>query len=218
MSSRWPRLAPKVSAVVRVATAIVAATTVVRSGTAVLPRPPSRAWRAPMVSGSGDLASPRTARRAATALRRAGVGGSWYGSSATSPPRRPPGPRGTRRAAPTPSTATFTSSPGDGSATRARPIGQSGDSATATANATIVATAAIDAVRTRPVRKRSLRVMPSARSTGWSIDSTNACRESAWIAIISVANAMRPASNQSTTAARCSVRFTFAAWSSWVTP
>ena len=46
MSSRWSRLEPKVSAVVRVATANTAAITVVRTGTAVRPRPPSSAWRA----------------------------------------------------------------------------------------------------------------------------------------------------------------------------
>ncbi len=67
---------------------------------------------------------------------------------------------------PMPMTATFTSRPGDGSATRARPIGHRGESAIATTTATTVASSAITVVRTRPVAKRSPRVMPSARSTG----------------------------------------------------
>ena len=65
-------------------------------------------------------------------------------------------------------------------------------------------------VRTMPVPKRSSRVMPSARSTGWSDDSKNAWRDRAWVDTRSAASAINPASSHSTTAARCSVRLTLA--------
>ena len=178
MSSRWPRLEPKVSAVVRAATASAAAMTVVRSGTAVRPRPPSSAWRVPRTSGSGrrrpaqqsgdgggrvvcaDVVAPhgRVHRQAVTAP--ASSDAEEHGEHADADHRDvhlQPGRRlGDPRQADRPQR-------------RERDRDHHG--------ATTVASSAIDGVRTRPVAKRSRRVMPSARSTGWSVDSKNAWRE-----------------------------------------
>ena len=146
MPRRWSRLEPKVSAVVRVATASAAAITVVRTGTAVRPRPPSSAWRVPSDHGERAQGAAEEAGHERWTGRRArgGVAATTVGSSATwSAAPVSSTPRNTA-SMPMPITATFTSTPGDGSATRARPIGHSGESAIATTSATTVASSAID--------------------------------------------------------------------------
>ena len=71
-----------------------------------------------------------------------------------------------RAAIPTPITIGSMRTPGDGSTSRARPIGVSGLATMATTVAAATATTAINAARTMPMVVSSLRVMPSARRTG----------------------------------------------------
>ena len=120
------------------ATATIVPASALRTGTAVRPRPGSNAIRTPMLPGT-DPASPsadpsrdgragRPARpppsgpRARPAARHAAGTSTASGSTAMT-------------ARPTPSTARLTSTPGAGSASRAGPIGISGEAAMATATA-----------------------------------------------------------------------------------
>ena len=110
---------------------------------------------------------------------------------------------------PMPMTATFTSMPGDGSATRARPIGHSGESAIGDHDARRSSPAARSRScargRWRSARGGSCRAhaAPGDRSTRRTPGATAPGSTPA-----SAASAISPASSHSTTAARCRVRLT----------
>ena len=133
-----------------VAIASAAPTMVVRTGTAVRPRPGSRAIRTPVPATSDD---PDTRSHPAN---REGRDASWsacpirtgrlyhHADAAAS--------ASTTAATamnPTPSTSPSTERPGLGSAVRAAPMGMSGDAATATTTASAAAPSATKAPRSR---------------------------------------------------------------------
>ena len=152
------RLAPKTSAATTAATATAVPVSALRTGTALRPRPGSKAIRAPIAAVG---APPRPASAAASRDRAAGSG--------CPEPRLPPAPAACQAAgamtstgrramatSPRPRTPRFTCTPGSGSASRAGPIGINADAATAITTATQA-----PAVHTTPAR---------------SIASQNSCR------------------------------------------
>ena len=150
-----------------------------RTGTAVRPRPGSRANRAPVaaVTGTPAPASHATtpdgrpavlARAAAAALPADPACHAAHAARATS--------SAAIAAAPRPSTATSALTPGPGSARRAGPIGVSGDAATATATAMTAAAAAAAPTSTSPAAVSWARVMPSAASVALSDEAASSRR------------------------------------------
>ena len=111
--------------------------------------------------------------------------------------------------------ARLTSTPGCGSASRAGPIGISGDAAMATATAMTPPARVTTARRARDSATRLPRVAPIARSTGNSAESRASCRLSSWPM---TASAIRPASAANAASAiacgrmACWVAVTWSAW------
>ena len=131
MVVRWARLLPKTAVAHSAATPATEPISAVPTGTARVPRPRSRACRMPMTAPGGApaaAAAPATAdgrvagaRSAAARTRAARSAGSTPSTSTTA----------TVASAPRPSTGASKASPGAGSASRASPIGASGDSSMA---------------------------------------------------------------------------------------
>ena len=94
-------------------------------------------------------------------------------------------------AKPMASTATSACTPGSGSASRAAPIGISGEAATATATARIAPATVTRASRAADRASRLRRVMPNARRIGNSAESSASWRASSWP---STASEITPAS------------------------
>ena len=136
------RFAPNVTAATTAVTASTVPTIALRTGTAVRPRPGSSAMRTPVATVGG-----RPARVAASPSRE---GVSLPAAMVSAPRRRDAAchagsaarksRRTTMTANPTPSRATFTWNPGWGSASRAGPMGISGEATAATTNASIAPT------------------------------------------------------------------------------
>src|SRR5215217_6939566 len=141
------------------ATPSAVARMVVRTGTAVAPRPGSRASRTPAVAGEGA-----PDRRSAVPIRD---GRAWAGRRAEraahhagrAPARAT---RATVATAPAPSTARLAVTPRWSSAFRATPTGARGESATATATATTAAPVATASALATPSARRWPRVTPRA--------------------------------------------------------
>ena len=190
-----------------------------RTGTAVRPRPGSNAIATP----TPPVTEP--ARVSAPPIRdRCPV----WGGSAT--PSGPPAALAARQAAPASSAsgssaitakpgarmARFTSTPGSGSASRAGPIGISGDAAMATATAMTPPARVTMASLASDSATRLARVAPIARSTGNSAESRASCRLSSWPM---TASAMRPASAANAARAIASGRmacWVAATWAAWL--
>ena len=175
------RLAPKTAAAASAATAMTLPASALRTGTAVLPWPGSNAIATPAppvtdpawvsAAASRDGRACRAAAGSATprgpcacrAARQAGGTSTARGSSAMA-------------ATPAPRIARFTSTPGSGSASRAGPIGMSGDAAIAMATAMIAPVTVTTASRVSERPISASRRTPSARRMGNSAASSASCR------------------------------------------
>ena len=208
--TRPSRLAPNTAAATTAATATTVPASALRTGTAVRPRPGSSAIRTPIPPVSDPaMPSAEPSREARTGL----------GGSAT-PRGLAPGPAASQMdgstssigsstvtARPAPSTARLTSMPGLGSASRAGPIGISGEAAMA-----IPVPSRPPARVTRPTQSSDAaasvpRLAPSARRIGYSAASMLTWRLSSWARMTSAMSAASPAKMVSATAsgrmARC---------------
>ena len=175
MSQAWPyrlgvptrrsRFAPNVPAPATAATATARPSRALRTGTLARPVPGSSANRTPVTAASGAPA--HDSRSASRGRRRDG--------SATSAAGRAPACRHavtatraasstTIAAAPAASTPAFTLMPGSGSASRAGPIGVSGDTAMAIATAPRAPATVAAAVSAMLAANSWRRVMPRAAS------------------------------------------------------
>ena len=150
VATRRSALAVTVSAAATAATPTIAASIVVRTGTAERPRPGSSAIRTPATPGADrparasastageDRGCPASAR--AREARHAGPSAASSTSAAVAAPPRP-------------TTSQSTARPGSGSAARAAPIGASGERATAMAMASAPAASPMGAMRASAERQ-----------------------------------------------------------------
>ena len=188
-----------------------------RTGTAVLPWPGSNAiatpappvtdpaWVSAAASRDGrdcravGSATPRgpCAWRAA---RHAGGVSTARGSSAMA-------------ANPAPRMARLTSTPGCGSASRAGPIGISGDAAMATATATMAPVTVTIPSRASDRVTSAARFTPSARRMGNSAASSASWRLSSWPMTASAISPASPAKTASATASGLMARSVALTWS-----
>ena len=155
-----------------VVTPRVTAARLLRTASALRPRPGSNAMRTPTPTGNGALASalarPQNERRSGTASDSTAVPAARHAGHAASTT--------TSAATPTaPTTRTNRSrwNPGSGSAVRATPVGKNVDAAAAVTTATIPPPTPITAARPRPSANRPRRRMPNAASTRASLCSVN---------------------------------------------
>ena len=189
-----------------------------RTGTAVRPRPGSKASRTPTVPGTDPVLlstrGSRDGRPAATGLgdaeRPGGLGGGPPAAGLSTRQRQQ-----RDRGHPGPEDGQVDLDAWRGSTARAGPIGISGEAATAMTTASSAPVTVTTASRARDSVTRVARVAPKARSTGNSADSSASCLASSWP---STASAIRPASAAkaaSATAcgrAACSSAVTWSAW------
>jgi hypothetical protein len=158
----------------------------------------------------------RAAARREAAERRGGGLGPASGPSAVA---RHPGhaaqPAVNTIATTTPTTraGTFASIPGCGSATRARPTGNSGDNATASIPPMSPPAAPIAAARTRQAAISCARVIPSARMVPNPAASMRLCRASNWPRMNSPMMPNSAASSHSATACGRIERSVLTDWS-----
>ena len=171
MDTSPTRLAPNTAAAITAVTAMAVPARALRTGTAVRPRPASNAIRTPIAPDTAPVlpsslashgrpvratagSAPPSGLAARAAARHAARASTVRGSSAIT-------------AAPAPRTARLSSTPGSGSASRAGPIGISGDAVTAitTASAAPVTVTMASLASESPVSVP--RVAPRARSTGY---------------------------------------------------
>ena len=201
--TRAIRLVPNTAAAVTAATATMVPASALRTGTAVRPRPGSNAIRTPMAPGTDP------ARPSADPSRDGRAGPT--GSATPSGPRARPAARhasGTSTASgstamatrPAPRMARLTSMPGAGSASRAGPIGISGEAAMATPTATTAPATVTAASRASDSAARLPRVMPRARRIGNSVESRTSWRASSWPITASAISPARAANTASATA------------------
>ncbi len=213
------RLVPNTTAAATAATAMMLPARAERTGTAVLPRPGSKASRTPMLPGTNPVLVSSAASRDGRPRRDPGSA-TPSGPAARVAVRQATGlstRSGSRAimATPAPRMARLTSTPGAGSTALAGPIGISGEAATAMPSARIAPVTVTMASRAREIATRVPRVAPKARSTGNSAASRASCLVSSWL---STASAIRPASAAkaaSATAcgrAACSRAVTWSAW------
>jgi hypothetical protein len=114
-------------------------------------------------------------------------------------------------AAPAASTVASALTPGSGSASRAAPIGISGDAATAIPAATSAPMAAAAPTLTSPAAISCPRVIPSAASAGLSSELAASRRVAAWPTISSTVSPRASANRPSATASGQIARWTAAA-------
>ena len=218
VSSSWPRLDEKVPAAITAAAPTTTPARAVRTGMADRRAPVSTAKRPPMAAVIG---SPDRPNQAATAL---GLSAARSGRTAhraavsarpmsSTPVARAPAMRTTR----------FASTPGDGSCTRAAPMGNRGDRAmapttlvaSATGRATRATGAASSARRSRRTRPRAARVCRSRERRDCS-------RRRAWKRAVAPTNTPTPptrSSPRATTPAASWVRSrSSSAIRTWVAP
>ncbi len=195
---RWRKLAPKTAAVITAATATIMPDRALRTGTAVRPRPGSRAIRTPIPAVTGSARASRCVRAFSGGRVSWSPGAGWPATRQAAGASRSSGSSAMRHA-PAPSTATLTSTPGAGSASRAGPMGISGDAATAPATARMLPATLTQASRASEMAIRPGRVVPRARSTGKSAESSTSCRASSWPSTASAMSAISAANAASAT-------------------
>jgi len=187
-----------------------------RTGTLARPVPGSSANRTPVATVSGTPASDN--RSASRGRRRDG--------SATSAAGRAPASRHavtatraasstTIAAAPAASTPAFTLTPGLGSASRAGPIGVSGDTAIAIATAASAPATVAAAVSAMLAANSWRRVMPRAASVPLSWAAPCTVRAVAWPMMSSVVSASARANSARATACGRIARSAVAACVAW---
>ena len=219
------KLAPKTTAPTTAATASMVPASALRTGTALRPRPASKAIRTPRLPGT-EPASPRAADSRES--RTGAAGPSSPGA---------PGGRAAARSAPGISTSsgapamitnpaarigTLTSIPGAGSANRAGPMGISGDAAMAITTAAAAPAVVTTATLARDSTTRPDRLMPRARRIGNSAESRTSWRFSS---CPTTASAISPASaakiaraTASGWMARWAAAYSVARWTTWTAP
>ena len=186
----------------------------VHTGTDEDPTPGSSAMRTPDPTATGTLRRAssrdendtsergRSAARTVRALRHAG-----HSVRTTTTTRMPSTPRS--------ATAASSDSPGSGSAVRASPVGNTGETTNASATARRPPTMPITAARHSESAARWGTVVPSEASVGLSVDWTAVNRASSWPTTSSAVIAVSRASNHSAVAwvwnDRCAFRFSSAA-------
>ena len=195
------RLLPNTPAAVTAAAATAMAASAVRTGTAVRPWPRSKAICTPIPPAT-EPATPsavpsregrcRTEGPAGLPGRRLAVRQATGAATASS--------ASTMTAKPTVKITTLTSIPGAGSASRAGPIGISGDPATAIATARQPPAAPTAPARASDSATSSPRVMPSARSTPNHAESRISWRPSSWPMMTSAITPASAAKSASATA------------------
>ena len=206
MSQSWPyrlgvptrrsRFAPNVPAPATAATATARPSMALRTGTLARPVPGSSANRTPVTAASGAPA--RDSRSASSGRRRDG--------SATSAAGRAPACRHavtatraasstTIAAAPAASTPAFTLTPGSGSASRAGPIGVSGEAAIAIATAPRAPATVAAAVSAMLAANSWRRVMPSAARVPLSWAAVSSVLAATWPTMSSAVSARASANS-----------------------
>ena len=211
MSQSWPyrlgvltrrsRFAPNVPAPATAATAMARPSMALRTGTLARPVPGSSANRTPVTAASGAPAN--DSRSTSRGRRRNG--------SSTSAAGRAPACRHavtatraasstTIAAAPAASTPAFTLTPGCGSASRAGPIGVSGDTAMAIATAPRAPATAATAASAMLAANSWPRVMPSAARVPLSWAAVGSVLAATWPTMSSAVSASASANSARATA------------------
>ena len=194
--TRRSRFAPNVPAPATAATATARPSMALRTGTLARPVPGSRANRTPVAAGSGTPAS--DSRSASSGRRRDGA--------ATSAAGRAPASRHavtatravsstTIAAAPAARMPAFTLTPGSGSASRAAPIGVSGEAAMAIATAPRAPATVAAAVSAMLAANSWRRVMPSAASVPLSWAAVSIVLAATWPMMSSAVSARASANS-----------------------
>ena len=199
--TRRSRFAPNVPAPATAATATARPSMALRTGTVARPAPGSRAKRTPVTALSG---APALASRSASRPRcRDGSAASAAGRA----PARRHAVTATRAtssitiaAAPAASTPALTLTPGCGSASRAGPMGVSGDAAIAIATAPIAPAIVAAAVSAMLAANSWRRVMPRAASVPLSWVAASKMRAATWPTTSSAVSASASANSARATA------------------
>ena len=202
VSTSRSRFAPNVAAPATAATATARPSTALRTGTAARPLPGSSANRIPVTAASG---APARASRSAVFARcrddswpagAAGCAGACRQAVTATRTRS----RAVMAANPTARTGTLTATPGSGSASRAGPIGISGDAATAMTHAPAAPAAEAAVTSARPAAISWRRVMPRAASVPLSWAAASSVRVATWPTISHAHSATASANRPSATA------------------
>jgi len=211
MSQAWPyrlgvptrrsRFAPNVPAPATAATAIARPSMALRTGTLARPVPGSSANRTPVTAASG---APARDSRSASRGRR--CGGSMTSAAGRAPACRHAvtatraASSTTIAAAPAASTPAFTLTPGCGSASRAGPIGVSGDAAMAITTAPMAPPTVAAAISAMLAANSWRRVMPSAARVPLSWAAAASVRTATWPTMSSAVSASASANSARATA------------------
>jgi hypothetical protein len=206
VSTRRSRFAPNVIATATAATATARPSMVLRTGTLGRPPPPvpgSSANRTPVAAVTG---APARARRSANRALREDSAAAASAAAGRAPACRHAvtatraSSSATIAAAPAASTPVFTLTPGCGSASRAAPIGVSGDAAIAIATAPMAPARAATATSRALAANSWRRVMPSAARVPLSAAVASTIRTAVWPTMSSAVSARASANSARVTA------------------